>query len=291
MTLFQSIILGFVQGATEFLPVSSSGHLAIFKYLFGLSDVGIAYDILLHVGTLLAVFAIYYKDIWQLIVNAVCMLAILIKNFFAFLGNFRRVKKKYQYQKIITTPYRKFVALIIVSIIPVGLVGFLLGDWIESISAGLLVPGICLLITGAALYLSEKLPEGTKTAKNLTYKNALIIGAAQACAAFPGISRSGSTICASLAVGMKRTFAVKYSFIMSIPVILGAALKSLKDLSGTEISGGEIGVSLIGMVVAAVVGFIAIKLLLLVVKNNKFRYFAFYCFAVGLLAIIGSFCI
>ena len=293
MTYIQAIILGFVQGATEFLPVSSSGHLAILKNIFGISDIGITFDIFLHVGTLIAVFVVYYKDIWLLIKNAVFLVGCIFFNLYAWIRNIpeRYDEDKIQYKKVLADPYRRFVLLAVVSTIPVGIVGLLFEDYIESVSQGLLVPGICLLITGVVLLLSEALPGGKKNAQNMTYKNAVFIGVCQACAVFPGISRSGSTISASLIAGLDRTFAVKYSFILSIPAILGAALVSCLDIAKGEVvvETGEIGMYAAGMVVAAVIGFVAIKLLLKVVVNRKFKWFSLYCFAVGIFAIIGNF--
>ena len=293
MTILQSIILGLVQGLTEFLPVSSSGHLAILKYLFGISDVGIGFDILLHVGTLIAVFAVYYKDIWHLIVSAIQMIAALCRNLARFcrrVGKTDEYKETIPYEKIITTQWKLFTVFIIISTIPVGIAGFLLESYVEKISAGLLIPGICLLITGVLLLLAEAVPEGNKSIKDMSVKDALIIGCAHACAIFPGLSRSGCTISASLMTGLKRNVAVKYSFIMSIPAILGAALKTLIDIIGGEAT-GEVGAlpCIIGLIISAVVGYLAIKLMLNVVRKKKFRYFSFYCFAVGLVAIIGYF--
>lgn len=293
MTYIQAIILGFVQGATEFLPVSSSGHLAILKNIFGISDIGITFDIFLHVGTLIAVFVVYYKDIWLLIKNAVFLVGCIFFNLYAWIRNIpeRYDEDKIPYKKVLADPYRRFVLLAVVSTIPVGIVGLLFEDYIESVSQGLLVPGICLLITGVVLLLSEALPGGKKNAQNMTYKNAVFIGVCQACAVFPGISRSGSTISASLIAGLDRTFAVKYSFILSIPAILGAALVSCLDIAKGEVvvETSEIGMYAAGMVVAAVIGFIAIKLLLKVVVNRKFKWFSLYCFAMGIFAIIGNF--
>lgn len=293
MTYIQAVILGFVQGATEFLPVSSSGHLAILKNIFGLSDVGITFDILLHVGTLIAVFVVYYKDIWGLIKNAVLLIGCVCYNVVAW---FRNIPVKYdedkvRYKKVLSNTYRKFALLVVVSTIPVGIVGFLLESYIESVSTGLLVPGICLLITGVVLLLAEALPGGNKTAKEMTFGNAVFVGICQACAIFPGISRSGSTISASLIAGLDREFAVKYSFILSIPAILGAALKSCLDIMSGDVTveAGSTGMYLVGMLVAAVVGFATIKALLVIVKKQKFRYFSIYCFALGIFSIIGYF--
>lgn len=293
MTYIQAVILGLVQGLTEFLPVSSSGHLAILKYIFNISDIGITFDIFLHVGTLIAVFVVYYKDIGRLIKNFVFMIGCIFYNLYAWIRNLsiRYDEDKIPYKKVVSNFYKRFVLLAIVSTIPVGIVGILFEDYIEKVSAGLLIPGICLLITGVVLLLAEALPGGKKNARNMSYKNAVFIGVCQACAVFPGISRSGSTISASLMAGLDRSFAVKYSFILSIPAILGAALVSCLDIATGEVvvATNEIGMYAVGMIVAAVVGFIAIKVTLAVVKKRKFKWFSLYCFAVGIFAIVGNF--
>ena len=308
MTLLESIFLGFVQGVTEFLPVSSSGHLAIFKHIFGLSDIGIAFDVFLHVGTLIAVIAVYYKDVWQLIVNFIEMVRDCIKNIIIFFKNvargeapwkdFSRKREndgqdygsdaKIPYVKVISSTYKRFVLLIIISTIPTGIFGLIFSDWVETLSLSLLIPGICLLINGVFMLLAEALPQGNKTVKEVTYKDSFLVGLAQIAGTFPGISRSGSTISAAMMTGYKRSFAVKYSFIMSLPVVLGAAIKNLGDIGESTGESGGIGLLLLGMAVAAVVGFFAIKVLDTLVKKDKFRYFSYYCFIVGIFAIVGS---
>lgn len=293
MKVLQAMFLGLVQGLTEFLPVSSSGHLAIFKYLFGWGDVGIGFDVLLHLGTLIAVFAVYYKDIWKLIVSVVQIIISLCKNLgrlFRRIGKTDEYKRTIPYEKVITTTGRLFALMVVISSIPVAIAGFFLESYVEAFSAGLLVPGICLFVTGVLLILAETVPEGRKSIKNMSIKDALLIGCAQACAIMPGLSRSGCTISASLMVGLKKNTAVKYSFIMSIPAILGAALKTFLDILGGETM-GDMGAPacILGMAVAAVVGYFAIRLMLNVVKKKKFRYFSVYCFIVGAVAIIGYF--
>ncbi len=293
MTLIQSIILGIIQGLTEFLPVSSSGHLAIAKYFFGLQDVGMFFDVLLHFGTLIAVVVVYWRDIVKLVIAAVRILKKLAHNLDV------KIKRKsasdeelegLQYAKVLESGYEKFVIRLVIACIPVGLVGLFFDDFIESISKGILVPGICLLITGVILLLAETIPEGNRPIREMSHPKAFLVGVAQAFAAFPGISRSGSTIAATMLTGTKKESSVRFAFLLSVPVILGATLKSGIDVikDGAEI-GGNAGFYVIGALVAAIVGFGAIKLLILLVKKRKFRYFAFYCFAAGLFAIIGFF--
>ncbi len=290
MSLVESIILGIVQGIAEFLPISSSGHLALFKKLFGLSDVGLTYDILLHAGTLVAVFIVYWKDIWNLIKEGVGIIVDVCKNIARFFAS-KFGKKKLSYIHIISSTYRRFVMLIIVSTIPTGILGILFKELFNLDNPALIIPGISLLITGFMLWIVDDLPAGNKTPKEMTYKNSLIIGIAQGIATLPGISRSGTTLTVGILNGLDRKFAVKYSFIMSIPAILGACVLDIKDLFSPEnaVSGTEMIYYLVGAVVAAAVGYVCIKTLLMLYKNRKMKYFSYYCFAVGIIAIIVSF--
>lgn len=293
MNFFESILMGLIQGLTEFLPVSSSGHLAIFKQIFGMKDVGIAFDVLLHVGTLIAVFVAFHKDIWELIVNAVGIIVDVCKNIVIWFKNFSKRKllteKKTKYIKVVSTPYRRFVMLILVTTIPTGIMGIVFDNIIENASKALIIPGICLLITGVLLLIADNTPAGDKDETNVSYKNAFGIGVCQGLATLPGISRSGTTIVACLVSKIDKTFAVKYSFIMSIPVILGAAVLQIPDLASESTTGGDIASYVAGMVVAAVVGYICIKTMLNVVRKKKFKFFAYYCFAVGFISIIAFF--
>ncbi|MDD3796212.1 MAG: undecaprenyl-diphosphate phosphatase [Lachnospiraceae bacterium] len=289
MSVLESIFLGIVQGLTEFLPVSSSGHLAILQNFFKI-DTGssLLFDILLHMGTLLVVFVVYWKDIWKLIVEALQMVGDMFANIGISLRKGKPDEKK-AYRKIVKTNYRKFVVLLIVSTIPTGIMGFLGAKLITDASNTLLIPGICLLITGVLLLISDQAKNCTKIPKDVTYKEGVAIGVAQGFATLPGLSRSGTTITACLLCGFDRKFAVKYSFILSIPAILGAALLEIKDLGEEVITGSMVGTYAAGMVAAAIVGYICIKTMLVIVKNKKFKYFAFYCFAIGIISIVGNF--
>lgn len=283
MELLKAIILGIIQGVAEFLPISSSGHLAIFKNVLGFdTDTGLLFDVLLHLGTLAAVFVVFWKDIWELIREGFAIIGQFFKSVFGCLF------QKEKWQPVVTTPYRRFVMLVIVSTIPTGIMGVLLSDWINAASATLIVPGILLLVNGVQLLISDRLPDGKLTEEDASYVKAGIVGVAQGIATFPGISRSGTTITACLACGFKREFAVKYSFIMSIPAILGALVLELLDFAPEMLSGSDIVNYLIGTVISAVVGYICIKTMLVIVRGKKFKYFAYYCFAMGAFAVLFS---
>ena len=223
MSVLQSIFLGIVQGLTEFLPVSSSGR--------------ILFDVLLHIGTLLVVFVVYWKDIWKLILEAIYMLGDIFSNLGIFLKN-QKTTIAAPYKRVVRTNYRKFVVLLIVSTIPTGIIGYLGEKLIKNASATLLIPGICLLITGVLLLISDRAENCYKIPKDITYREGAIVGVAQGFATLPGLSRSGTTITACLLCGFDRKFAVKYSFILSIPAILGAAVLEISEIGQETITGG-----------------------------------------------------
>lgn len=273
MITIKAIIMGILQGLTEFLPVSSSGHLVIFRNIFKLElEGGILFDLILHIGTLLAVFLVYIKDIKELIVEG-----------FGIIYDFLKGKKN-----IIRNDYRRFVLLIIVASFPTALVGYIIEDMIEGVS--LIVPGICLLITATLLLVTPKIKEGKKSAGNMSYLDALSIGTVQGLAAFPGISRSGSTLVCGLMLGLNKVYAIKFSFIMSIPAILGATFyKGIKEFTPEMLRQEVILPYLLGMIASAIVGYFCIIMLLELLKKNKLHYFAYYCYIMGLIAIVGYF--
>ena len=221
MSLLQSILMGLIQGLTEFLPVSSSGHLALFKILFDVNtETGLLFDVMLHVGTLVAICIVYYKDIIRLVIEFIGMLIDGGYNLVTWMQ--KRRGKDGAYRHVIYNSYRKMVMLVIVSTIPTGIIGYVGADLVTAASEVLIVPGICLIITAALLFVCDRIPEGHKKPKQTSYANAFIIGICQGVATLPGLSRSGTTITACVLNGLDRRFAVKYSFIMSIPAILGA---------------------------------------------------------------------
>ncbi len=269
MEYLQSAILGLVQGLTEFLPVSSSGHLAIFKEILGADALTttLTLDILLHVGTLFAVFLVYYKDIWA-----------LIREFFLMVWDVLRGKPDFK------SPYRRFVLMVIIGSIPAGIVGVFFKDAISTLP--LFAIGIALFVTAILLWISDRLPEGGKTMETASLPSAFLVGLFQGFAILPGISRSGSTIVGARTAGYTREFAVKFSFILSIPAILGAALLDVLDIITGEAAAIAVLPALVGMAVAAISGFFAIRWLLKLVQNSKFHYFSYYCLFAGILSFI-----
>lgn len=289
MTLWQAILMAVIQGLTEFFPVSSSGHLALFQILFGVeADAGLLYDVLLHVGTLAAVCIVYRRDVARMAVAAFQIARDACGNVAIF---FRGLGKEGAgpYHRIVSSSYRKLVVLIVVSTIPTGVIGFFGRDVVEAASQILLVPGICLCVTAALLFLSDRAKEGDKLPRQTTYTDAFEVGIAQGIATLPGLSRSGTTIAVCLFHGYRRSYAVKYSFLMSIPAILGALVLELADIGSLSVTPAEVAVDILGMAIAAAVGFVCIKVMLAVVREKKFAFFAAYCLIVGAASIAGYF--
>ena len=285
MDILKAVLMGIVQGLTEFLPVSSSGHLGLIKGLFGVESSSILFDVLLHFATLVAICAVFYKDVLKLVLEFCGMCRDLFLNIVSF-GRSLSGGKEPEYVRVISSPYRRFVLLLIISTIPTGILGVFMKDIVEYTSVNLLVTGICLICTGLILALSDFLPDGDKKLKEINMGDAFAIGVAQGVATLPGLSRSGTTIVAGILCGLDRKFAAKYSFIMSIPAVLGALILELFDLGGEHVTGGDVGCYILGMVIAAVIGYIALRLIMKIVVSRYFKYFAYYCGLIGVVSII-----
>lgn len=256
MTWFEALILGLIQGLTEYLPVSSSGHLAIGSALFGIEgEENLAFTIIVHVATVLSTLVILWKEIeW------------IFKGLFKFQMN----------------DETRYVINIIVSMIPIGIVGVFFKDKVEAIfGSGLLVVGCCLLVT--ALLLSFSYYYKPRQKEKISLKDAFIIGLSQACAVLPGLSRSGTTIATGLLLGNSKEKLAQFSFLMIIPPILGEALlDAIKMMKGEDIAGDIPAISLIvGFLAAFVSGCVACKWMINIVKKGKLIYFAIYCAIAG----------
>jgi undecaprenyl-diphosphatase len=281
MTIIQSIILGIVQGLTEFIPISSSAHLIIVPWLFGWTDpalTSLPFDVALHLGTLVAVLWFFAAD-WVRLIRA--GVASLIE------------------RKIGDDPDRRLAWLLVIGVIPGGIAGVLfeskLDQWFHSPNVpirpmAMLVMAVIIVLLGSTLYIVERLARHTRGLKTVSLKDALIIGVAQALAVFPGVSRSGSTITAGLAVGLEREAAARFSFLLSAPIIAGAGLKSLWEIyqaskAGTLVS-GDLILFPIGAIAAAVTGYFCIKYLLRFLQKNSTDVFVYYRWALAALIIV-----
>lgn len=270
--ILTGIIIGTVQGLTEFLPVSSSAHLVFMHELTGFAP-NLAFDTVLHIGSLVAVIGYFWKDVVQ-----------LLKSFISSLMDIPRRQFK---KEIKEDQFKKLTWFIIIGTIPAALAGVFLEDFFESLFSNITAVAFFLLITGFLLWGSERISKRTlkkSSLKEMNIKNSLLIGTAQAFAIMPGISRSGATISTGLFLGLERDLAARYSFLLSIPAILGAALVQVKEIS----TGLDINTSafIAGFIAAAISGYLAIKLMLKLVKERNLLFFAYYCWIVGAFVLI-----
>ncbi len=272
MSYFEAVILGLVQGLAEFLPISSSGHLALIQQCFGISDDKVLlFAVLLHVGTLISVFIVYWKDIWELIVE----LCLTIKDLCTGKG-----------LRLAERPVRKLGVMIIVATIPTAIIGLLFNDFFDSLYTSVIPIGVGLIITGFLLVFAERMGEGNRGIQQMNFRNAIFIGLVQGVAICPGISRSGSTLFGSLICNLDRKFAVKFVFLISIPSILGSAVLEAPAAIEAGVTAADVGPILVGMLVAAVSGLIAIKTMIKIVSDKKLSYFSYYVWALGLIVVL-----
>ena len=272
MSIFESVILGLVQGLAEFLPISSSGHLALLQNIFGIEgDKVMAFTTMLHFGTLVAVFFVYRKDIWDLIKE----LGATLKDIFTGKGLRPNANMT-----------RKMGLMIIVGTIPAAILGLLFNKYIEKAFTSILLIGICLIVTGTILWFAERVGKNLRDIDRMNYRNAVTIGIFQAIALLPGISRSGSTIVGGLLLGLTRELAVKFAFLVSIPAVLGAFVLELPETFDQGFDMELVVPIVIGMIVAAVSGVIAIKTMIKVVTGKKLFIFSVYTWVVGAAVVI-----
>ena len=272
MSYLTAVLLGLVQGVTEFLPVSSSGHLAIAEQLLnlqGASNVPGFFDVLLHLGTLVAVFIAYWDDIRDMIVE-----------FFAGIGDLAHHSTPNP-----VPPARRLILLIIVGTLPL-FVMVPFRHFFSSLGDNMYFIGGALIFTGILLFVSDRVRHGRKTEKTATLLDALLVGLGQAVALCPGISRSGMTITTGCFAGFERKFAVRFAFLLSIPAVIGANILSLKDAIDAGIDWASVPAYLVGVAVAAVSGYACIRLLRYIADKGRFGAFAYYCWAVGALTLV-----
>lgn len=257
LSAWEAILLGILQGLTEFLPVSSSGHLVIAQALLGIEGPMLTFDIFVHVGTLVAVFVAFWGDIVALLRH----------------------------------PFCKTTALLVIGTIPAGLMGLFLGDFFEAMFSSLASVAMALILTGLLLRASDGI-NGNRRLEDMSYSGALVVGLFQGLAITPGLSRSGTTIFGSLLVGLRRDEAARFSFLLSIPIILAAAAKQLLDAFGAAgaVGGMQLqGTYFLGAAVAGLCGYFAIRVFLRLLAKRSLRYFSYYCWAVAVIVMISQF--
>jgi undecaprenyl-diphosphatase len=281
ITILQAIILGIVQGATEFIPISSSAHLIIIPWLFGWTNpalTSLPFDVALHLGTLIAVLWYFAQD-WVTLISA----------------GFASIKER----KIGADLNRRMAWFVVIGTIPGAVVGMLAESKIESLfhepgvpiqPTAMIIVGVILAAMAGVLYLADHLATHVKGSEEMTLKDTLIIGFAQALAIFPGVSRSGSTITAGLALGLKRDFAAKFSFLLSAPIIAGAGLKSMVDVLGLvktgAITSSDLVLFAVGMIAATITGYLVIRFLMVYLQKHTINVFVYYRLVVAAIVII-----
>lgn len=273
MVIGKAVLLGLLQGLTEFLPVSSSGHLVLAQNLLGLAEPEILFDVVLHLGTLIAVLIVFRREIKG-----------LIEEFFWAVAHLRS-------GPAIRDAWRervrfRLIGLIVIGSVPTGLMGLLFKDFFEAMFASVIGVGVALLITGFFLFLTRFSQPPARSVKAFRVSDALLIGLAQGLAITPGISRSGATISTGLFLGLERELAARYSFLMFIPAILGALVLELRHAQPGAFGWLEMGV---GFLTALLAGLLALMVLLKMVRGGRLHYFAYYCGPVGLVTLAASF--
>ncbi len=272
MTYFQAVILGLAQGLAEFLPISSSGHLALLQYFFGISgDNVLPFTVLMHLGTLLSVFIIYWKDIVELVIE----LALTIRDLFTGKG-----------LRINANPTRRLGFMIIVATIPTAIIGLLFEDFFENLYSSIASIAMGLIFTGIILLVAERMGKQNRNIMTMKFRHAVFVGIMQGIAICPGVSRSGSTLFGSLLSGLEREYAVKFAFLISIPSILGSVILEAPDAFEQGMDPAIIGPVIAGVVVAALSGIFAIKAMIRVVSNKRLIGFSIYVWLVAA-AVLG----
>lgn len=279
MNYLFSIAMGFLQGVAEFLPISSSGHLTLFQYFFSPGEnpeeLDMLFTILLHFGTLISVCVYYWRDIMD-----------MIREFFLGLADLFSRRGSHQGRP---PEARRLVVMIVIGTLPLFAV-LLVKDTVDAAFSNITFVSVALIATGFLLFFSDRMARGRKTARTATIRDALLVGCAQAVGTLPGISRAGSTISAGMLCGFDRTFAVRFSFLLSLPAVLGANILEVVDAvqaGGVDVA--RLPMYVVGMVVAGVVGYFAIRLVNLLANKGKFGAFAYYCWTVGIVSLVASF--
>lgn len=272
MSIIEAIILGIFQGVAEFLPISSSGHLALLQQLFDIKEGNLFFTEMLHFGTLISIFIVYFKDIIKIIYEIFILIGDIIK------GRRRKL-----------TLHQKLGLFVLTGSIPTAIIGLTFEDFFEGLYTSILPIGIAFIVTGFLLFIAEKNTYQNKGIKDMTVKDSLVVGTFQGIAIIPGISRSGSTIVASLFRGLNKSLATEYSFLLALPATFGAFLLGIIDVFKEDSSSVMInGPLILGIILSSIVGVISIKILIKLLKNNKLHYFSYYLWVVGAITIISQ---
>ena len=264
MTLLRAILLGILQGATEFIPISSSGHLVLVPWLLNWPQPRLAFDVIVHWGTVVAVLGVFWRDLYRLL-----------------LAGFKSLRTR-----SLADPEARVAWWIVIGTIPAVVVGYLFEDFFEALFGTPVAAAVLLLVTGIVLSVSERLGARTREAEGMSWLDALLVGLAQAAAIAPGISRSGATIAAGLFLGVKRAAAARFSFLLVVPAILGAGVLSLLDLASEGGLAGDWPLLASGFLAAAISGYVCIRFLLSYLRQGRLYVFAVYVWLLGAASLV-----
>ena len=289
MSWLEAVWMGIIQGITEFLPVSSLGHLVIFQNVFHLDSEGsMLFPVMLHVGTMIVIFISFYRDIRKIFWEILGMGRDLTANIKIFFFNKKRDEAK-RYKKIVHNNYRKFAILLFITTVFTALVGYAARNLALFSKTTLIIPAICFFIMGNLLLVSDLGENGQKIPKDVGYGSAVVLGIIQGIAVLPGLSSIGMMLSVCLLSGFQRKFAVKYAFLASIPSVLGAIIVEAGNIQDVGRVNSMLGIYIIGTIAACITGFFIIRRALNFLRKKKYRIFAYYCFAMGILAIAAHF--
>lgn len=273
MSIIEAIVQAVVQGLSEFLPISSSGHISLVQHFFGVSgDSAVLFMIILHVATLVAVVGAFFPLIWSLLMEVGRMFRDLFTGKFSFKNR---------------SPERNMIFMLILALLPL-LVVYPFKDFFTGVASDqdIVLEGVCFLVTASMLFIADHMVRGKKEMGEIRVRDSLLVGGFQCVALLPGVSRSGSTISGGLISGMTRETAVQFSFILGIPAILGGAVSEIGDVSASDLTTIGIAPIIVGFIVAAVVGFLSIKMVQWLIKSDKFKIFYWYTGILGILTVV-----
>ncbi len=290
MSALYAVLLGIIQGITEFLPVSSFAHVCVIQKMLGMQrGPGGLLEVMLHVGTLYAVIRTFRKEFLKVAEESIGMAGDFIGNIHIYFHN-RKTGDALRRTRIVNSNWRKMTALLWVAMIPTALIGYTARNLVVKSAVSPIFPGIGLLITGVVLLVTDiGRCGGKKSLGDAGYDSAMWIGICQGISVFPGLSRSGLTMSAALLCGFSKTFAVRFSYMLSVPAVIGALFVEAGNFFSSGMTVDRAVTCILGAVTAAFVGRRVIRFLLKMVRSVKFRYFAYYCFLAGALALLGNF--
>ena len=287
MSIIEAIFLGIIHGVTEILPVGSSGHLLIMNKVFGNESIEVYYDIMLHLATIVAIIVAFREDVINIIFEIGDMLKRIFANCLISIAR-KNGDTRHTYVKVVDTAYKKLILMVLISIVPTAVLGIFGQGVVQLVGGTIWIVGICFIVNGVMLFLIDRHPESLDRIMDVPYSSGFLVGMAQGVSVVPGISRTAATISMGAFLGYNKKLAVKFSFIMAIPAIVGRVVYLLINAKGGSITMSLMPGYIIGMVLAGITGFFALKLMLRLVMRKKYLGFAIYCVAIGIVTIVIS---